>query len=60
MLQGMHMGSAFRSQSLLPDGLIADDIKYTADALVATARSPSRTVLFNTVRHPARCIVAGQ
>jgi len=54
------MGSAFRSQSLLPDGLIADDIKYTADALVATARSPSRTVLFNTVRNPARCIVAGQ
>ena len=37
------MGSAFRRQSLLPDGLIVDGIEYAADTLVAIARSPSRT-----------------
>ena len=37
------MGSQFRSQSLLPEGLIVDGIEYAADTLVATARSPSRT-----------------
>src|SRR5579862_4807281 len=37
------MGSRSRSQALLPDGLIIDNIGYDADALIAIARSPSRS-----------------
>lgn len=39
------MGSPFRRQSFLPEGLIVDGIEYAADALVAVARSSSRTSL---------------
>jgi transposase len=37
------MGSRFRARSLLPDGLIVEDVEHTGDMLVAVARSPSRT-----------------
>jgi transposase len=37
------MGSALRAQSLLPDGLLVENIQHDEDEIVAVARSPSPT-----------------